>query len=557
MQRRKFIKLSASSLALLLADKLVAGCDTPWHRIGLPDEVWILCGGEWTLLKLSGDSTYTYLDMQVSLATLPDTVSVELQAPHSAVKKIRLKWKYTPAKGAISLGDHWERSYGDLAWRSPEQGRKEPWYLLLHDSRDTVGFGVKTGCNAFCWWTIGPRDLELTMDTRSAGIGVELGGRKLHVADILTIRSKEEETPFMTARRFCSLMCTAPRLPEMPVYGINDWYFAYGNNSPQLILEQTKLMTDLAEDNGNRPFSVIDAGWAEYSPLLPGDSGWQDDFSKPNQKFGDMQKLAADIKKERMRPGLWTRPLCARHDDKPSLLLPSIPGRDNPKNPILDPTIEENLERVKRNIGIYKEWGFELVKHDFSTYDITGKWGFEMEETITVPGWSFMDKTKTTAEVIKILYQSIRDAAGDIYLLGCNTVSHLSAGLFEINRIGDDTSGKEWSRTLKMGVNTLGFRIVQDGHFYATDGDCVGLTKDVAWEKNKQWMQLLAESGTPLFISAQPDVLGAEQKSAIRTAFRQAASRQPIGEPLDWLSNPRPSKWKLNNRIVSFDWNGV
>ena len=31
---------------------------------------------------------------------------------------------------------------------------------------------------------------------------------------------------------FCKMMCALfPRLPKKPVYGINDWYFAYGNNS--------------------------------------------------------------------------------------------------------------------------------------------------------------------------------------------------------------------------------------------------------------------------------------------------------------------------------------
>jgi alpha-galactosidase len=196
-----------------------------------------------------------------------------------------------------------------------------------------------------------------------------------------------------------------------------------------------------------------------------------------------------------------------------------------------------------------------MVKHDFTTYDITGRWGSGMKDNITSPGWSFNDRTKTTAEIINHLYRSIREAAGDgIYVIGCNTMSHLSAGVFELCRIGDDTSGREWARTRKMGVNTLGFRIPQHNTFYAADADCVGLTNQVPWEKNKQWMQLLAESGAPLFISAQPDALGAEQKALIKKCFAQAAHVQPIGEPLDWLTNPLPAKWKLNNKEVDFNW---
>jgi alpha-galactosidase len=184
-----------------------------------------------------------------------------------------------------------------------------------------------------------------------------------------------------------------------------------------------------------------------------------------------------------------------------------------------------------------------------------GKWGNHMQDDITTPGWHFNDTSKTTAEIILNLYHTIRGAAKDMYLLGCNTLSHLSAGVFEINRIGDDTSGKEWERTRTMGVNTLGFRMTHHHTFYSADGDCVGLTNAVPWEKNKQWMQLLAESSTPLFISAQEAATGAEQKAYIKQSFATAAKKLPIAEPLDWLQEQRPEKWKLNGKVVTFEWN--
>src|SRR5258708_28340112 len=72
-------------------------------------------------------------------------------------------------------------------------------------------------------------------------------------------------------------------------------------------------MADLVTDANNRPFSVIDDGWAVYSPLLPGDGGWADDFSKPNDKFKDMHLMAEDIVKLGMRP-----------DYGPALYAPNI-----------------------------------------------------------------------------------------------------------------------------------------------------------------------------------------------------------------------------------------
>src|SRR5258708_39259378 len=88
-------------------------------------------------------------------------------------------------------------------------------------------------------------------------------------------------------------------------------------------------------------------------------------------------------------------------------------------------------------------------------------------------GWTCAaGATRTTAEVIDELYRTIRQAAGDGGVIGCNTVSHLSAGHFELCRVGDDTRGAEWSRTRKIGVNTLAFRGGQPGAFYVADSGC-------------------------------------------------------------------------------------
>ena len=105
-----------------------------------------------------------------------------------------------------------------------------------------------------------------------------------------------------------------------------------------------------------------------------------------------------------------------------------------------------------------------------------------------------------------------------------------------------------------MGVNTLAFRGVQHGTFYAADCDCVGLTVKVPWTKNRQWMELVAKSGTPLFISAQPEAIGMEQKVAIKQSFDLASRNLPVGEPLDWMETAFPTKWKLNDKTELFNW---
>lgn len=45
------------------------------------------------------------------------------------LSEVKLTWTCDFA-GARVLGDHWERAYGDLAWRDVAEDRAMPWYFL-------------------------------------------------------------------------------------------------------------------------------------------------------------------------------------------------------------------------------------------------------------------------------------------------------------------------------------------------------------------------------------------------------------------------------------------
>jgi alpha-galactosidase len=264
-----------------------------------------------------------------------------------------------------------------------------------------------------------------------------------------------------------------------------------------------------------------------------------------------MSSLAANVRRAGARPGIWIRPLQAPADAPDAWRL----SRDHS---MLDPTMPEVQAKVGADIARLRQWGFELIKHDYTTFDIFGRWGYQMGAAMTRDGWSFAaGPARTTAEVIDALYRTIREAAGDALIIGCNTVSHLSAGRFEICRIGDDTSGTEWARTRKMGVNTLAFRGVQHGAFYVADADCVGVTNAVPWSFNRQWLDLVARSGTMLFVSLAPDAIGSDQRRDLAAALTLAAGSQPLGEPLDWMRSVYPARWKLRGDERRYDWVGA
>jgi alpha-galactosidase len=558
MDRRRFVRTTGLSLAAaLISRQLKASSSGIYSGDGMnnPDEIRVITESGSFMLRSADGVTWAGNGIQVTLSRSVKSLDVDIQSPAENLKYVTLKWKLPRASTVRCLGDQWERSYGDLRWSVVDEKRIMPWYFMEYDGKVTNGFGVKTGGRSLCFWQATQEDVALTLDLRSGGNGVQLGDRILRAAEIVVQKGSEADSPFASTRRFCALMCDSPRMPKEPVYGINDWYFTYGNNSAELILEHASLTAGLAAQNANKPFCVIDAGWAIETPGYSR-GWWADNFSTPNQHFGDMGKLAEKIKALGMRPGIWVRPLCGSIKDDPARLMPKYPRMDAPNAPFLDPTIPENMDRITGYFRLYRSWGYELIKHDYSTVDLLGKWGFKMIESgdVTFPGWRFHDNTKTNAEIILDLYKAIREASGDTCVIGCNTISHLSAGLFELQRVGDDTSGKEWDRTRRMGVNTLGFRLPQHKTFYSADGDCVGLTTQVPWEKNKQWMRLLAETGTPLFISAQKEAVGEAQKAYIKECFAIASRPVPDAEPLDWLESPTPSTWRLMGREVSFDW---
>ena len=492
--------------------------------------------------------TYDY-----ELEFLPTAAELAIQFSSSVpVTEIRLRWRQPQPARARILGDHWERGYGDLEWRGYVPERILPWYALVHDVETgwTEGFGVQTGGAAIAHWTIDPAGVTLALDLRSGTKGVELNGRSVIASTVVFLTSERDETAFEFSSRFCRALCPAPRLPKFAVYGGNDWYYAYGNNSADSIRRDAALIRDHSPSTTNAPFMVIDAGW------FPAEGCGGGPYDRGNDKFPDMPGLAAEMKAMNVRPGIWIRPLLI--DDAPvSWQLPeNHPVRAREKGVILDPSVPEVLDLVRQDIRRLADWGYDLIKHDFTTFDITGRWGFEMTDRFTGGNWTFADRSRTTAEIIRDLYQTIRQAAGEAILIGCNTVGHLGAGLFELQRTGDDTSGREWERTRKMGINTLAFRMPQHNAFFAVDADCVGLTNEVPWELNRQWLDLLARSGTPLFVSADPAAVGAAQSAALREAFTLAALEQPVAEPLDWLDTTCPSSWKIPSGELRYDWFG-
>ena len=142
-------------------------------------------------------------------------------------------------------------------------------------------------------------------------------------------------------------------------------------------------------------------------------------------------------------------------------------------------------------------------------------------------------RTLTKCQEVVRTYDEIQYSYADVLLMGCNTFDHLAAGFVDIQRTGEDTSGLDFDRTKKDGVNTLAFRMAQRKTFFFVDADCVGITNTISWDKNKQWLDVLAKSGTPLFMSIADDVDFDNISIDIVDALKKASENDVVSKPID------------------------
>jgi len=471
-----------------------------------------------------------------------------------AVSFVRLKMKESLAPEAKVLNDAWERSYGDLKWQTfGEKTVYSPWYFLAEKDGKVQGFGVETGPGAMCCWEVSAKGVTLVLDVRAGGGPVRLNGRTLKACRIVRAESKAGESPWQFGRRFCRMMCPKPKLPKAPVYGYNDWYCAYGKNTATNFLADAEYIVSCAKGCANQPYVVMDDGWQKNSPPVVGESG-RGPWDAAGANFGmEMPEFCRRIAALGAKPGLWYRPLRAWDELPEEQRL--IADRD-----YLDPTVPAVKSRIVEDVRRFREWGFKLVKIDFLSYDLAQIFPCDplsYYDRYIQDNRKWRNDSRTTAEVMLDLYKAMKDAAGDdVVIIGCNAFSHLAAGVFELLRTGDDTSGRDWDRTRKNGVNTLAMRSIQDGAFFKIDADCVGLASEgaVPWNLNHQWMELLGRSGTPFFVSWKRELATPEVREALSKAFRHASSVRDVAEPLDWFESRQPRRWRFADGASDFQW---
>ena len=518
-----------------------------------PDQIGLIMEEDY---RYRHGSEMTLNDASVTTEIEKDVLRIYLKADCSQPRYVRLRWIFTDAEKRNEpvhvMEECWERSYGTLQWRGIDPGAATAWTFAVSNGTDkdsdvkgryTECFGVKVRPNAMCFWQYDQRGVTLWADVRSGGTGVKLMGRELMLCEVL-FREYRDTTAFRAVNAFYGELCDDPLAAPEKIYGANNWYYAYGHFDHQDIVNDAKLISNLCAGLENRPYMVIDAGWETYVRSRALTS---------MRNCPDMKKLAEDIVAQGAKPGIWIRYLI----DKECGLFPRG-GMQKLKRDTdyLDPSHPDVLRLVyDQTDKIVNEWGYRLIKHDFSTYDILGRWGNRARHAFAEDGWHFYDQSKTTAEIIKTFYETIlKGTKGNAVILGCNVIGHLAAGYVHANRTGNDTSGREWEPNRFNGVNALAFHMVHNRNFYAADPDCVGATDRVPWNMNREWLRAVGCSGNTLFLSIKPGVFNEEQYDEMRRALAVNSVQEDMLEPVDWMETTNPHDWLLNGKQVSFDW---
>src|ERR1700744_633959 len=108
-----------------------------------PDSVTAYAGLENAMKLVRTGARWQASGVEVEASPEAAKVAIHVSAPGAALTQIHLRWAVSVAAEVRCLGDHWERSYGDLAWRGIVPERVMPWYFATYDGSTLHGYGVE------------------------------------------------------------------------------------------------------------------------------------------------------------------------------------------------------------------------------------------------------------------------------------------------------------------------------------------------------------------------------------------------------------------------------
>ena len=259
-----------------------------------------------------------------------------------------------------------------------------PWYFATYDGRVTHAYGVRTGAKALCFWQVDPQGISAVggRAQRRRRCRARRRGRSTS-ATIVCRQGRAGESAFAAAPRVLQAdVREAAAADASRSTAATTGTGPTARTAPRPCSPTRSTSSSSRPTGANRPFAVIDDGW------------------QPERGQAEVRRRARGIAATRSfrtcrawrrrsasagaRPGIWIRPLLAPADAPDA-------GDCRAIATILDPTVPEVRQKVADDIARLRGWGYELIKHDYSTFDIFGRWGSTMGDALTRDGWTFAD----------------------------------------------------------------------------------------------------------------------------------------------------------------------
>jgi alpha-galactosidase len=269
-----------------------------------------------------------------------------------------------------------------------------------------------------------------------------------------------------------------------------------------------QLYTSVAESDVDRNVQILTQHRAELPlRLVQLDDGYQQavgDWLQVNAKFaGGMPRMVERIRMAGYLPGVWLAPFLLSARSRTFADHPDWVVRDEHAAPLnaidnwgsanyavdtTNPAALEWLSRVVRTIG--EQWGFEYLKLDFLYAG-------------AMRGRRF-DANATGVQAYRRGLETLRQAAGDRFILGCGAPLLSSVGLVDGMRIGADVAaywgdeGNSDGPSLLNATRATLARLWMHGRWWTNDPDCVVVRAEdtrLSPAEVQAWAAVVALSG--------------------------------------------------------------
>lgn len=309
-----------------------------------------------------------------------------------------------------------------------------------------------------------------------------------------------------------------PRVKKPAPVGWCSWYY-YGPDISADIIRENMYALKAAKV----PADIIQI-----------DDGWQKDRGdwEPNEKFGDMKKLADEIRAAGYTPGIWIAPFAANETSEVYRLHPEwfVKNLDDdgifgyPSMDFSHPGAAEHLKKIFTTIS--REWGFRYIKIDLVLHAISA--GRHSDRAFNA--------IKNYRRALKIINEAVTP---DTYLISCTAPIGASTGLVDGTRTSSDIF-ENWESVRKISLQNFR-RYYYGGSAFNVDFDC--FLARTAKNEDEQCFRLcsrtddeikthaatVAASGGAITFSDKVSLLDEKQIALYKTIIKlKAANPKPL-----------------------------